>query len=195
MKKICIHANAFSIKILQLLISLLVLFFNIISASNGLCLHSNWGYSYAFDSVLSSNSNDVDIVHKASWEGKSFEDSPYYTIRLDRWSDNSTFGIEWVHYKMYLKNPPAGIENLSVSDGYNILFFNLGRRTTNDFIMRLGTGIIVAHPDVTLTGKERFWNDGGISGAYISGLALQLSLEKWLYQTKRYVFSSEMKLS
>ena len=182
-------------RILQLLICLWFVIFNIISASDGLYLHSNWGYNYSFDSVLSVNTNDGDMVHKAKWEGKSFKDSPYYTIRLDRWANESTFGIEWVHYKMYLKNPPAGIENLSVSDGYNILFFNVGRRTTNDFIMRIGGGIIVAHPDVTLTGKERFWNKGGISGAYISGLALQLSLERWFYQTKRYVFSSEIKFS
>ena len=42
---------------------------------------------------------------------------------------------------------------------------------------------------------ERFWNDGGLSGAYLAGIATQYSLQKWFYETTRYVFSVEGKVT
>ena len=93
-------------------VALILFISTLTTAEDGLYLHSNWGYNYAFDSVLSIHSSDGDIVHKASWDGKSFTDSPYYTIRLDQWQNETSVGLEWVHYKMYLDNPPAGIDKL-----------------------------------------------------------------------------------
>ena len=104
-------------------------------------------------------------------------------------------GWEWVHYKMYLDNNPSTIDDLSISDGYNLLFYNIGRRLDNNWVAKLGAGIIIAHPDVTLNGRDRFWNDGGISGAYFSGFAVQASIEKWLYETAHHVFTMEAKLT
>ena len=43
--------------------------------------------------------------------------------------------------------------------------------------------------------RSRFWNDGGISGAYFAGFATQYSLEKWFYQTKHHVFTLEGKVT
>jgi len=190
-----IHDSLNTMKSLKIFLCLCLFSSKLIGATDGIYFHSNWGFNYAMNSVLSIKNNDGDIVHKASWEGRSFIDSPYYTVRLDNWNDKSTVGIEWVHYKMYLKNPPSGIDNLSISDGYNILFFNIGKRNKRNIIQRVGAGIIVAHPDVTLTGRERFWNKGGISGAYISGLAIQASFERWVYETNRHIITSEIKLS
>lgn len=176
-------------------VALILFISTLTTAEDGLYLHSNWGYNYAFDSVLSIHSSDGDIVHKASWDGKSFTDSPYYTIRLDQWQNETSVGLEWVHYKMYLDNPPAGIDKLSISDGYNILFLNYGKKLRDNVVSKVGAGIIVAHPDVSLSGRERFWNKGGISGAYFAGFAMQLSIERWLYQTRYHLFTTEAKLS
>ena len=101
------------------------------------------------------NSTDGDIVHKARWKSKAFEDSPYYTIRIDDWSGNKVRGIEWIHHKIYLANNPAGITNFSISDGYNLLMFNLGKRS-NGIIRRWGAGLIFAHVDMTLQGRDPF---------------------------------------
>ena len=54
---------------------------------------------------------------------------------------------------------------------------------------------MLAHPDVTLQGRDRFWNDGGISGVYLSGLAIQHSLETWFYETKHHVLTVEGKVT
>ena len=105
---------------MKLLILLLMTTISIFSA-NGWYLHSNWGYMHSMDSVLSVHSTDGDIVHRASWESKAFKDSPYYTLRLEQWDGDNVSGFEWVHHKIYLKNNPTTIDNLSVSDGYNIL--------------------------------------------------------------------------
>ena len=84
-------------------IFIFVTIFNIPSlAADGWYLHSNWGLNYSMDSVLSVNSDDGDIVHKAAWDGKSLEDSPYYTARVEKWRGDRVSGWEWVHYKMYL---------------------------------------------------------------------------------------------
>ena len=178
---------------MRTLIIFLLLSLNLI-AQNGWYLHSNWGYMHRFNSVLAIHSTDGDIVHKASWESKAFEDSPYYTLRVENWKGNKVSGLEWVHHKIYLKNNPSTIQDLSISDGYNMLFYNIGKRM-NDLIYKWGVGVVIAHPDVTLTGRSRFWNDGGISGAYFAGFATQYSLEKWFYQTKHHVFTLEGKVT
>ena len=165
------------------------------TGTDGWMLHSNWGFNHAFDSVLSVNTTDKDIVHQARWDGKSFIDSPYYTIRIEHWSGDKVSGWEWVHYKMYLDNNPSDIQSFSISDGYNMLFYNIGHRSKTNWIRKVGAGIIMAHPDVTLLNRERFWNKGGLSGAYLAGVAVQTSLETWVHQTDRHVFSIEGKLS
>ena len=174
---------------------LLLLTFTIqVLSSDGIYLHSNWGYMHSLNSVMAVNSTDGDIVHKARWKSKAFEDSPYYTIRIDDWSGNKVRGIEWIHHKIYLANNPAGITNFSISDGYNLLMFNLGKRS-NGIIRRWGAGLIFAHVDMTLQGRDRFWNDGGISGAYLSGLAIQHAIETWVYETSHHVVAIEGKLT
>ena len=162
---------------MKFLILFLIFSINIV-ASDGWYLHSNWGYMHSINSVLSVHSTDGDIVHKSEWESKAFKDSPYYTARIEHWNGDQVAGIEWVHHKIYLKNNPSTITDLSISDGYNMLFYNRGIRSDN-LIHKWGLGIIMAHPDVTLQGRSRFWNDGGISGAYFAGFAAQYSVETW----------------
>ena len=147
------------------------------------------------NSVMSVNSDDGDIVHSARWSGRPFVDTSYYTIRIENWAGNKVSGVELVHHKMYLLNNPTGIDNFSISDGYNMIFYNVGKRNEDNLISKFGIGIIWAHPDITLTGRDRFWNSGGVSGFYFSGVALQASLERWFYETTHHVFTVEGKLT
>ena len=179
---------------MRYLVLFLLLTVKVMAFDSGWYLFSTWGYMHSINSVMAVNSTSGDIVHRAQWESKAFEDSPYYTLRIENWQDNNVSGIEWVHHKIYLKNNPSTIEDFSISDGYNMLFYNVGKR--NDGIIRKwGAGIVVAHPDVTLTGRDRFWNDGGISGAYFAGFAVQHSIETWFYETTHHVLSLEGKIT
>ena len=93
-------------------------------ASDGWYLHSNWGLSNSMNSTLSINrDSNSDIVHNAKWKAKSFSDSWYYTVKLEKWLGDKARGIEWVHHKIYLANTPLGLDEFSLSDGYNMLFY------------------------------------------------------------------------
>lgn len=58
-------------------------------------------------------------IENPQWRTRPFEDAYYYSIRI-RWAGME---IEWLHDKIYLPDQP-GIENFSVSDGYNLLLVN-----------------------------------------------------------------------
>ena len=120
---------------------------------DGWYFHSHWGIIQNMDSVIAIHSTDGDYVHKAKWIEKSFDDSWYYNIKVEKWSNQTVKGLEWVHHKMYLANTNANIKSLSVSDGYNMLFFNVGKQHKNGNISKFGVGLIVAHPDVELNDR------------------------------------------
>ena len=49
--------------------------------------------------------------------------------------------------------------------------------------------------DVSMKERKRFFLNGGISGAYISGISIQGSVEKWLYESQRHFVNVESKLT
>jgi hypothetical protein len=99
-----------------------------------------------------------------------------------------------LHHKIYLGNPLEPLESFSISDGFNILFLN---RIVNGekAVFRSGIGLVFAHMDVSMKERKRFFLNGGISGAYISGVSIQGSVEKWLYESQRHFVNVESKLT
>jgi len=131
---------------------------------------------------------------KAKWQGRAFEDSFYYAIRFDKVTNQTGWGIEWVHHKIYLANPQGPIDAFSISDGFNILYLNRVRAFDNH-AYRYGAGLVFAHMDVTLDGRERFYVDGGIGGAYLSGISAQVAVEKWLWKNDTHFVNFETKFT
>lgn len=166
-------------------------------SEKGLYLSSFLGASESLNSSLKLYLTDQpDIKHNAEWKGHSFEDSLYYSIRFEKWDDNKGRGIEWVHHKIYLNNTTDTIQDFSISDGFNLLLFNIARRTPrHDLVYRLGLGLVFAHVDDTLNGRERFYMNGGIGGAYVCGITSQIALEKWVYETSRHFVNVETKFT
>ncbi len=76
---------------------------------------------------------------------------------------------------MYLNNTTNNIRSFSISDGYNLLLYNIGKQHQNGTISKIGIRIIIAHPDIIINDRERFWMDGDIGGAYFAGFAGQYS--------------------
>lgn len=85
-------------------------------------------------------------IENPQWETRPFEDAYYYSIRI-RWAGVE---IEWLHDKIYLPDQP-GIENFSVSDGYNTLFINAVERWGR-FEGRIGVGPTIVHPEGVIDG-------------------------------------------
>lgn len=162
---------------------------------DGWYLHSHWGASNSVPSVMSIKTNETNVVHNARWNGRSFQDSWYYNVKFEKWTNQRVRGWEWVHHKMYLANLTPFIQEYSISDGYNMAFYNIGKQHENGLITKIGFGIVIGHPDITLQGRERFFLKGGVGGQYFAGFAAQYSIQKWLYETTRHVFSIEGKLT
>ena len=60
--------------------------------------------------------------------------------------------------------------------------------------LRYGAGLVFAHMDVTFDGRDRFYMDGGIRGAYLSGVVAQVSLEKWIKTFEKRFYLSKQNL-
>lgn len=134
------------------------------------------------------------IHTKAKWDNKPFTDSIYYSLRWEKWRSTKAWGLELVHHKLYLANPPAEITHFSVSDGYNLIYVNRSWLKSNH-IFRVGAGPVLAHPDILFADEtDSFWRQGGLfSGFYLSGVSVQFSYERWLKEFSRHFVNLEFK--
>ena len=178
----------------------LLLCSSIYAQSDGWVFINYLGMSESLNSSLFLNvDGDTNIrLRSARWVGKSFTDSLYYAVKIEKWKGNKGRGLEWVHHKIYLKSDSDDIDDFSISDGYNLLFFNRVRpfkRWGDDAYMRLGLGFVFAHMDVRLPGRERFYMDGGIRGSYFSGVACQIALDKWVKTFSSHFVTLETKFT
>ena len=135
------------------------------------------------------------ITLTAHYEEKTFEGSPYYTLRIGRWSKNRAWELELVHHKIFLDNPPAEVQRFSISNGFNILTINRAW-DTGKFIWRFGIGLVVTHPESTVRGRS-FDESKGIfgQGFYISGAAIQGAVGKRIFLWKGLFASLEGKIT
>jgi len=108
------------------------------------------------------------LVEKPQWQTRPFADSPYYSIRI-RWGG---FEIEWLHDKIYLPDQP-GIEDFSVSDGYNTLFINAVEHWGN-VEGRIGVGPTIVHPEGVIDGH--YIGELGSPSWRLGGMGIQGSL-------------------
>lgn len=127
----------------------------------------------------------------ARYHSQPFTLPVYYDGRISRWHNDKSWEIEFTHHKIYLQNNPPEVQKFSVSHGYNFLMVNRGF-DRQAFRYRVGAGAVIAHPEsevrhLTFETKRRD-ND---KGYYLSGPALQASINKPLYLGKRFFFNAE----
>ena len=118
---------------------------------------------------------------------KGFKNPQYYSIRLRK----NNLELELVHHKLYIENNlPGYIHHFELTDGYNLLLLNYTSPLKKNLHYRLGIGVPVVHPDITIQGKEfnlespkrLFERGGGLlpkfwkEGYYPGGITSQLSL-------------------
>lgn len=109
-------------------------------------------------------------IKDPKWETRPFSDAKYFSVRI-RWEGHE---IEFLHDKVYLAEDTAGIKDFSISDGYNFLLYNLPKEV-GPLEVRLGLGIVVAHPEGTIDGKNigslgsPSWRVGGLGGQLAVG--------------------------
>lgn len=89
----------------------------------------------------------------ADYRTRALRSPPYYVLRGARWSNDAAWEVSLVHHKLYLANPPAGVSDLSITHGFNILSVNRAFRA-GGWTYRFGAGPVVTHAEATILGTK-----------------------------------------
>jgi hypothetical protein len=91
--------------------------------------------------------------HRPRWSTRPLSGAPYYSYRLG-WAPHGqrTIEAELHHHKLYLENPAPPFERFEVTHGYNLPTVNLSEAGTG-WQLRVGLGLVVAHPEGRIAGR------------------------------------------
>jgi hypothetical protein len=137
------------------------------------------GFPYNLPLPLTiSQSGEPDIKLTANFDSKPFEIPIYWVWRISYWNGEASWELEAIHHKLFLKNNPGEVREFSISHGLNLITINRGWQF-QDFILRGGVGIVVAHPE-SIVRDKKFSESSGIFnwGYYVSGPTLNLAVAK-----------------
>jgi hypothetical protein len=89
----------------------------------------------------------------ARWRTRPLAEAPYYSLRLSRADGGREVEVEMLHHKLYLGNPQPPVESFAVSHGFNQAMINLAGKP-GGWQWRLGVGVVVAHPEGRIGGRN-----------------------------------------
>ncbi|WP_224996429.1 hypothetical protein [Cesiribacter sp. SM1] len=133
------------------------------------------------------------LQFRARYSTRPWKGSPYYAYRLGyrQWS------AELVHHKLYLQNPPPGIEHFEVSHGYNLAY--VSRMLTEPaapLVFRLGLGLVIGHPEGRIRGKAINPVKSFLGGGYhLSGVSMQFTVSRRLALGDHFFINPEAKFT
>ena len=134
-----------------------------------------------------------DIRLSARYASESFILPVYWDGRFSRWKNGKSWELEAIHHKLYLKNTSSEVQKFNISHGFNMIMVNRGFEKKS-FRYRAGAGVILAHPESNIRGKE--FGDTGDDfdlGYYISGPVFNLAISKPFYLGNRFYINAEAK--
>lgn len=165
------------------------------------------GVPYNFPSYIKihqSGFEDIQISN-AKFYTEPFVLPPYWDWRFCQLKNNRAIELEAIHHKLYLGNKPDEIKRFSISHGFNMFFINYcnitnynilinDKKITGDVFLRVGLGVVFAHPETEIRGyafedKGEFLN----TNYYLSGPAINLGISKRWYFLKSLYFNTEIK--
>ncbi|MFY9151206.1 MAG: hypothetical protein WAO52_04260 [Prolixibacteraceae bacterium] len=117
----------------------------------------------------------------------------YWDMRFSRWQNNKSFEFEIIHHKLYLDNITPEVQKFNISHGYNMLFLNRGF-DKNKYHYRAGAGMVLAHPESKIRGKE--FGDTGDDfdlGYYLTGPVANLGIGRHFRINNRFYLNTEAK--
>lgn len=107
--------------------------------------------------------SELDIT--ARYAAKPFDRPITWEFRLGRWRQGEAWELDLVHHKIYLDNGPPEVEKFSLSHGFNLLTLQRAwRRERVEW--RVGTGLVLAHPESTVRGRMLAETGGPLGGGY-----------------------------
>lgn len=133
-------------------------------------------------------------VNYPKYDSQPFSESPYYAYRFGLWKGCKALELELVHQKIILKNKPPDVSHFEISHGYNLITIN--RAFLNpSFVLRLGSGIVLTHPESTVRNKENGYEKEFPQGFYISGPTAQIAIAKRIKISQRLFGALEAKFT
>jgi len=165
---------------------------------------SNWtieahgGYPINIPLPLTIKQNGhPDIKLTAHFDSQPFVPPIYWVYRLSKWKNNKAWEFEMMHQKLYLRNKPSEVNYFVISHGYNQLMVNRAFKFNlikeHQFIFRGGIGIVLAHPETMVRGKEFPQGKAYFSGYYVAGPTINIALAKQIPIYNRFYFNVEVK--
>lgn len=163
--------------------------------------HADWafqiatGSAYNFTTPLTiKQDGQEDIEIDAEYDTKAWSTvAPYYNLKIGWWKGDRAWEFESLHHKLFLSNKPEEVESFAISHGYNLNTINYAMRK-NEWIYRLGLGIVMTHPETNVRG-DRNEDDGGWNGFYLSGITSQAAVERRFEFYKNWYISLEGKFT
>jgi len=113
----------------------------------------------------------------ARYSTRPFADAPYYSFRLgDTRASGRGAEVELLHHKLYLENPEPPVEHFEVTHGYNLPTANMVA-PAGAWRLRIGLGMVVAHPEGRIAGRALDGVRTLLGGGYhIAGVTAQLAV-------------------
>jgi hypothetical protein len=93
------------------------------------------------------------VSFTGDYETRGLEGPLHYAWRISRWDEARGWELQLLHHKIYLQNPPAGVDALSVSHGFNIVTLNHAFEH-EDWRMRVGLGPVITHVEARIAGTS-----------------------------------------
>lgn len=94
-----------------------------------------------------------DISFSGDYDTRGLEGPLHYAWRVARWDDVRGWELQLLHHKIFLQNPPAGVDALSISHGFNIVTVNRAF-DYRGWRMRAGVGPVIAHAEARISGTS-----------------------------------------
>jgi hypothetical protein len=175
-------------------ISLIVIVLSITNAQSRWSFEMHGGEVYNFPlPLIISQQGYPDIKLQARYSTEALTLPLYWDIRLGRWDKTKLWEFEVIHHKLYLNNISSEVQKFNISHGFNMLQVNRGF-SKKSFRYRAGAGIVLAHPESNIRGKEFGDSTDDFDLAYyISGPAVNLAVSRPFYLGNRFYINTEAK--
>lgn len=151
-----------------------------------------------------SGADDI-ILKDVALSTKPFTVPPYYGFRISVWdTDDTAWEFEHTHQKLYIEDGDLvdPLEHWEMTDGFNFFFVNKAWKldeSWQNLIVRVGTGVVITHPDITYDGERYTGNGNGAityGGGYdFSGVVFQVGVQKTFDITEDWYLSLETRLT
>ena len=154
------------------------------------------GASASFDTNLELTQAGQPVLEfTGQYESRSFEFPLYYALRLGGYAGVWGIELQLVHHKVHLSNPPSDVQQFEISHGFNLLTAN-GLIRSWPVDVRLGLGVVVAHPE-SIVRNQIGSQDGGIfgNGYHLTGPAFVAGVGRAFPLASRLVLIPEVFVS